>query len=338
MFPIVKYCIIIKEELIDGQGKMNIKLAALVFLITIANIFSCGSKQSISAVTAEDEANIEPLELIVPEPAAKTRAQQVMEALFEAYPGVIEKVEYRDDDWALLLKGKWYYYAEGRLLPQERREHFTNYRSLSFYPYHAELPPWRERTSEETERFRGMTNNRRQSTTRRSSYFLDTLWQASGRIETENSLQRMVFFGRQIRVHRSIVENLTLIEAQIRNAGRTNSEVQTWINSIGTVEGWHWRNIADTQSRSYHSYGLAVDILPRTIGRRQTYWLWTSQYREDWWNVSYSERYHPPAIVVSVFEDHGFIWGGKWMLFDTMHFEYRPEILILNGFSVITAN
>jgi len=27
------------------------------------------------------------------------------------------------------------------------------------------------------------------------------------------------------------------------------------------------------------------------------------------------------------FEHHGFIWGGKWWHFDTMHFEYRPEII-----------
>ncbi|MCL2443985.1 MAG: M15 family metallopeptidase [Treponema sp.] len=34
---------------------------------------------------------------------------------------------------------------------------------------------------------------------------------------------------------------------------------------------------------------------------------------------------------MKTFESQGFIWGGKWQLFDTMHFEYRPEILILNG-------
>jgi hypothetical protein len=28
---------------------------------------------------------------------------------------------------------------------------------------------------------------------------------------------------------------------------------------------------------------------------------------------------------VEIFERHGFIWGGKWGHFDTMHFEYRPE-------------
>src|SRR5690242_16362928 len=27
------------------------------------------------------------------------------------------------------------------------------------------------------------------------------------------------------------------------------------------------------------------------------------------------------------FEQHGFIWGGRWAHYDTMHFEYRPELL-----------
>jgi hypothetical protein len=30
---------------------------------------------------------------------------------------------------------------------------------------------------------------------------------------------------------------------------------------------------------------------------------------------------------VAVFERHGFIWGGRWAHYDTMHFEYRPELL-----------
>jgi len=33
--------------------------------------------------------------------------------------------------------------------------------------------------------------------------------------------------------------------------------------------------------------------------------------------------------IVDIFERHGFIWGGKWYHFDTLHFEYRPEILAL---------
>jgi hypothetical protein len=31
--------------------------------------------------------------------------------------------------------------------------------------------------------------------------------------------------------------------------------------------------------------------------------------------------------VVQIFEDNGFIWGGKWHHFDTVHFEFRPELV-----------
>jgi hypothetical protein len=33
-----------------------------------------------------------------------------------------------------------------------------------------------------------------------------------------------------------------------------------------------------------------------------------------------------PQEIIDIFERHGFIWGGKWYHYDTMHFEYRPEL------------
>ena len=41
----------------------------------------------------------------------------------------------------------------------------------------------------------------------------------------------------------------------------------------------------------------------------------------------YSYRNRIPWKIVEIFEKYGFIWGGKWYHFDTMHFEYRPELL-----------
>ena len=35
--------------------------------------------------------------------------------------------------------------------------------------------------------------------------------------------------------------------------------------------------------------------------------------------------------IVRIFEKHGFIWGGRWYHYDTMHFEYRPELLGVRG-------
>ena len=37
-------------------------------------------------------------------------------------------------------------------------------------------------------------------------------------------------------------------------------------------------------------------------------------------------RWNPPDPVIRAFEKEGFIWGGKWPLYDNMHFEYRPEL------------
>ena len=47
------------------------------------------------------------------------------------------------------------------------------------------------------------------------------------------------------------------------------------------------------------------------------YWLWRGS----------GERHRIPPEIVDIFERHGFIWGGKWLHYDTMHFEYRPELL-----------
>jgi len=301
------------------------KLTLIIIIFSAGNIYAFGSRQTAPLPAAETAVPVQP----VPEP---TRAERSMRAIKQAYPEHIEKVEFRNDDWALFMKDKWYYFAEGRMLPENMLESTINYRSYQFYHYPAELPPWTKRSEEEIARFNSWTSNRRQQTQlRRSSFFLDDLWQAGTRAEAERRLVRITFLGRPARVHQFIQGKFSAVEARIQAAAKVDPVVQTWINNIGTLESYGWRNIADTQARSYHSYGLAVDILPRNLGNRQTYWLWTSQYRSDWYNVSYNERYHPPAAVISAFEANGFVWGGKWPMFDTMHFEYRPEILIFNG-------
>ena len=47
-----------------------------------------------------------------------------------------------------------------------------------------------------------------------------------------------------------------------------------------------------------------------------------------------SKRWMPPKKFIDIFEKEGFIWGGNWVNFDNMHFEYRPELLYFNGIEV----
>lgn len=78
------------------------------------------------------------------------------------------------------------------------------------------------------------------------------------------------------------------------------------------------RSVADTGATSMHAWGAAIDINLAF----SDYWLW---HRSGGGIPAYVNRI--PAEVVAVFERHGFIWGGRWAHYDTMHFEYRPELL-----------
>lgn len=86
--------------------------------------------------------------------------------------------------------------------------------------------------------------------------------------------------------------------------------------SAGTL---NCRTIAGTTRTSAHSYGIAIDIALA----RADYWGWAKPDR----NGRYPFRNRIPLEIVTVFETHGFIWGGRWYHYDTMHFEYRPELL-----------
>ena len=78
------------------------------------------------------------------------------------------------------------------------------------------------------------------------------------------------------------------------------------------------RKIAGTERPSAHSWGIAIDL--------------NTDYSDYW---RWDEKKHPslpwknriPVEIVRVFERRGFIWGGRWHHYDTMHFEYRPEML-----------
>lgn len=85
-----------------------------------------------------------------------------------------------------------------------------------------------------------------------------------------------------------------------------------------TYGTYHCRTIAGTKRYSAHAYGIAIDINTRY----GDYWRWTKAA-----NGALSWRNQIPAAIVEIFERYGFIWGGRWYHFDTLHFEYRPELL-----------
>jgi hypothetical protein len=81
---------------------------------------------------------------------------------------------------------------------------------------------------------------------------------------------------------------------------------------------YNCRVIAGTNRKSAHGDGIAIDI--------------NVSWSDYWRNArpvdgKYPYKNRMPWEIVEIFEKHGFIWGGKWYHYDTMHFEYRPELL-----------
>lgn len=96
-------------------------------------------------------------------------------------------------------------------------------------------------------------------------------------------------------------------------------ELQKYLMNIGGT--FAWRPIAGTTRHSMHSFGMTIDLNTDY----SEYWQWACHSKNEDALVKYRNRI--PQLIVDIFEKHGFIWGGKWYHFDTMHFEYRPELI-----------
>jgi len=90
---------------------------------------------------------------------------------------------------------------------------------------------------------------------------------------------------------------------------------------VKTAGTFNWRVIAGTKRLSVHSFGAAIDINVKFAD----YWRWAGGKPGD--VPEYKNKI--PQEIVEIFERYGFIWGGKWYHFDTMHFEYRPELIAI---------
>lgn len=83
---------------------------------------------------------------------------------------------------------------------------------------------------------------------------------------------------------------------------------------------FYWRPVRGAKRLSAHSYGMTIDIGVKFSD------YWRHQSTNENATITYRNKY--PHEIVEIFEKYGFIWGGRWYHYDTMHFEYRPEILM----------
>jgi hypothetical protein len=129
--------------------------------------------------------------------------------------------------------------------------------------------------------------------------------------QVRRHLTTVDWFGRKVRVTRvnGVADRLRAVARDL--AG--DPGLRKYLTPIGGT--FKWRHIAGTNRLSVHSFGAAIDINVK----HSAYWRWNKG--------PYRYRNEIPLKIVKAFERHGFIWGGKWYHYDTMHFEYRPELL-----------
>lgn len=123
------------------------------------------------------------------------------------------------------------------------------------------------------------------------------------------------FFGVRYAFHERAAPALERVVERLSSAVKDDKKLLPFLQNIGgTVQ---WRRIARSKNLSAHAFGIAIDL---NVDRSH-YWRWARPREPIRW------KNKVPQAVVDAFEAEGFIWGGRWQHYDTMHFEYRPELL-----------
>jgi hypothetical protein len=135
------------------------------------------------------------------------------------------------------------------------------------------------------------------------------------RDEVQARLEYVPFFGVRWPFNQRVAPALARVVGRLQDEVKKNKKLLPFLKDIGGT--WTWRRIARSRNLSAHAWGIAIDINVE----RSAYWRWTPRGEPLKW------QNRIPQEVVDAFEAEGFIWGGRWVHYDTMHFEYRPELL-----------
>lgn len=124
------------------------------------------------------------------------------------------------------------------------------------------------------------------------------------------------FVGQTVKFHARAAAALGKVSAKLKALVAQNASLSAYVT--GELGGtFNWRPIANTNRMSAHSYGIAIDV----VVSKSNYWEWEKKADGS---LAWTNKI--PQAIVDAFESEGFAWGGRWYHYDTMHFEYRPEL------------
>jgi hypothetical protein len=237
------------------------------------------------------------------------RAYMEVSTLCDAYGDYFDKVEIRRGDVAFLVNQTWIYYQNGRLVSEKNLGNSHRYDSL-FTEYDQKGPV------DKLPRQRRLPRSR------------DLLRAMFGR--TDGQVRKhcvtMTFLNHEVNVNRICAQALREIEREIYAAAAYDEDVRRFVEELSVIYSFHRKNVKGSRTLSFHAYGLALDLIPGSYDEKHVNWQWSRYYKRRWYSIPEEQRWRPPQAVMDAFLSHGFIWGGDWIRFDGVHFEFRPEI------------
>lgn len=262
-----------------------------------------------------------------------------LKTLRQSYPDV-EFVSYFDDtqnDWKITViaenRSADLYWQEGRLLPKGEIKNKDKYWPISYH-YPKEIPDPKNFTKEDIERIRKFSSSEnRLNGPGTPPFFYEAIYDCKSERAVEKHIVSTTFLGKKTRVHKRILEPLKKVEQKILKEAKTDKETAFFVNQLNSADAFYWREIRDTNRISFHAVGIAIDVLPKGWQQKNLYWSWRRDIDpKNWMKLPLERRWMPSMRAIEIFEEEGFIWGGKWAIWDNMHFEYHPE-QVLNLFS-----
>jgi D-alanyl-D-alanine carboxypeptidase len=283
----------------------------LAFVLIIRLALLVGTFSSAEPVTSANQRfefhdDVQALVLSLPESFHHDqRLFPILAAIAAGYPKALQALEIRSDQRLLVcFAGQKFIYDDGLTKTFDQRLDKPDIKDMFYQTYTLTNPTDRLPKDFDPGRYR-------------IDAFFMALYGDSESAVAKNCVA-VEFCGNSVKFNgrygaadalRAVSADLTLLLAQ-------KPDLRSYVNKLAGT--FNWRKVAGTERLSNHSFATAIDLNVQ----KAAYWRWQPPAQLETFS-----RKNWPTELIEAFERHGFIWGGKWWHFDTMHFEYRPEII-----------
>ncbi len=254
-------------------------------------------------------------------------------AIKNSYPDITGDIFFDEEeqDWCIQIRNINFYWAHGRLLKKKDTSKWKSWQPFISYYYENSPrdPKYYTKNLIEKLKPKKLITERRNLESPNYS-FHKVVYEGRSKKEIIKQLKRTIFLGQEIWAHKRIVKALKNVERKILETSQSDLATNKFLKKMAHCWCFNWRPIKDSGKLSNHSWGTAIDVVPKNYRNYKIYWYWEASKNPKWMLIPPERRWAPPAKVVQAFQSEGFIWGGNWHIWDTMHFEYRPELLYIS--------